>query len=214
MYRTTSSLVNVYHSQGFPPYFSQKWFELAPLRVALAQLSSLGFYCANPFRYVVEGSEMRCFFFLLTFIHFHATSMSLSSLLFQLLSLQQCCELCSSRDPSTAGRVWWIPSQSQGAPAKAFPRKGDRKHCLWNFSLTESFSHILCIWDGRPVFLHAPSKQAVTLVSEAVSSDLETHWTKNVYNLFFSLDFLFFIDFPFLAQDWSPAKYQFTYRFC
>lgn len=54
----------------------------------------------------------------------------------------------------------------------------------------------------------------VTLVSDAVSSDLETHWTKNVYNLFFPLRFSFCIDFPFLAQDWSPAKYQFTYRFC
>lgn len=31
---------------------------------------------------------------------------------------------------------------------------------------------------------------------------------------FFPLYFLFCIDFPFLAQDWSPAKYQFTYRFC
>lgn len=32
--------------------------------------------------------------------------------------------------------------------------------------------------------------------------------------IFFPLRFSFCIDFPFLAQDWSPAKYQFTYRFC
>lgn len=37
---------------------------------------------------------------------------------------------------------------------------------------------------------HSPLKQTVTLVSDAMSSDLETHWTKNVYNLFFPLDSL------------------------
>lgn len=55
-----------------------------------------------------------------------------------------------------------------------------------------STSYILCRWAGGLVFLCIPLKQTVTLVSDAVSSDLETHWTKNVYNLFFPLDFLFF----------------------
>ena len=141
VYRSTGSPVNVL---PFPrlSHFSQKWLELA-LIGGICLAPSVSFNCVNPFWYLVVGSEMK--YFLWTFILFHATSMSFSSLLFQLLSLQWFCELCSSRDSRTTGHVWWwIPPLSPGATAKAFPKKCNRKHCLGTF-LSLNPSVIFCI---------------------------------------------------------------------
>lgn len=46
----------------------------------------------------------------------------------------------------------------------------------------------------------------VTLVSDAASSDLETHWTKNVYNLFFPLIFSFLYWFSIFSTRLITSK--------
>lgn len=74
--------------------------------------------------------------------------------------------------------------------------KGLSQQVLWEALPLGLFFHqelqLYSVWDARLVFLLTPFKQTVTLVLDAVSSDLETHWTKNVYNLFFPLDSLFY----------------------
>lgn len=80
---------------------------------------------------------------------------------------------------------------SKEIPQRPFPASA-MGSVAFETLLSQRASAIFCVWDARLVFLHTPFKQTVTLVLDAVSSDLETHWTKNVYNLFFPLDFLFF----------------------
>lgn len=80
---------------------------------------------------------------------------------------------------------------SKEIPQRSFPASAMGSMAFGTL-LSPGASAIFCVWDARLVFLLTPFKQTVTLVLDAVSSDLETHWTKNVYNLFFPLDSLFF----------------------
>lgn len=156
------------------------------------------------------------------FYSFSSSSMSLSSL----LCLQSAAGPRVSCSPSSSSvtsadyevmnchphltNLPWF----QGVASKALLAVCSGKQCLQNLFLTGApatfwvCEMVVCfsctlLWNTKEPWSPMQCPQTQELIGPKMST-----------TYFFPLRFSSFIDFPFLAQDWSPAKYQFTYRFC